>query len=195
VEEPPRRVPVLGHADVVVVGGGVAGGCAAIAAARQGARTLLIEESGHITLHLPVGLGIVIGVPRWQPTLREGLLRDFTERLVQTGQFHDHPVTVEEVLRRGEIILRHHDVASTAMLSLLGDAGVRLLFHARLAEVVLDQEAVRAVVLETPQGRVAVTGKCFVDGTELGEVAAGRRRPHAPRGGVPGLAGVRGRRR
>jgi hypothetical protein len=46
--EPARDIPVLGHWDVIVAGGGPAGCAAAWAAARCGARTLLVEKSGHL---------------------------------------------------------------------------------------------------------------------------------------------------
>ena len=43
IREPARDIPVFGQYDVVVVGGGIAGVAASIAAAREGARTALIE--------------------------------------------------------------------------------------------------------------------------------------------------------
>ena len=48
VAEPSRQIPVLGHWDVVVCGGGPAGCAAAIAAARHGAKTLLVEKYGYL---------------------------------------------------------------------------------------------------------------------------------------------------
>lgn len=54
--EPAREIPVLLNADVVVVGGGTTGPIAAIAAARQGKKTVLIERFGSLGGNLTLGL-------------------------------------------------------------------------------------------------------------------------------------------
>ena len=141
VLEPQRRIPVTHHADVVVIGaaeGGLGGCMAAVAAARHGATALLIEESGSIGLHVPIALGVVIGINGWKPTIHEGLFREFAENVARTGQYHYQPVTPEEVLSRGEIIIRHHEVVSTAILSMLKEAGVQMLFHAKVVDTVTE---------------------------------------------------------
>lgn len=47
-EEPKRQIPVTHEVDVLVVGAGPAGVCAAISAARMGADTMLIEQQGAV---------------------------------------------------------------------------------------------------------------------------------------------------
>ncbi len=48
IQEPKREIPVLREVDVAVVGGGAAGICATVAAARNGTNTLLIESSAYL---------------------------------------------------------------------------------------------------------------------------------------------------
>src|SRR5260370_16693199 len=57
IEEPARRVPLYGEYDVAVLGGGQAGIAAAVAAARAGRRTLLVERYGFLG-----GMGTAAGV-------------------------------------------------------------------------------------------------------------------------------------
>src|SRR5712664_3440339 len=57
IDEPARRVPLYGEYDVAVLGGGPAGIAAAVAAARAGRRTLLIERYGFLG-----GMGTAAGV-------------------------------------------------------------------------------------------------------------------------------------
>jgi flavin-dependent dehydrogenase len=168
VVEPEREIPITHRADVVVVGatvGGLGGCMAAVAAARQGAETILIEESGHIDPHVPLGLGVVIGIEGWRPAIREGLCRDFVRYLVEMGQHYYQPLTEEALLARGEIIIRYHEVVTTAMLKMLQDAGVKMLLHARAAGAVVEDGKLQALIIESPQGRHAVAGKVFVDST------------------------------
>jgi hypothetical protein len=175
VSEPARSIPVTHRADVVVIGageGGLGGCTAAIAAARHGASALLVEERSYIGLHVPIALGVVIGIKGWQPTIHEGLLREFAEATARTGQYNFQPVTPAEILDRGEIIIRHHDVASTAMLGMLQKAGVPILFHCKFVDTVVEDGRVMAIIVESPQSRHAIAGQVFIDSTGLADVAA-----------------------
>src|SRR5688500_10663854 len=77
VDEPARKTPVIYEVDVVVIGGGLSGVGAALGAARNGAKTLLIERGGHLGGWLRgTGLGsnLAISAPNWHPALNEGVL-------------------------------------------------------------------------------------------------------------------------
>lgn len=173
--ESPRDVPVTHEADVVVAGaceGGLGGCMAAVAAARRGAKVVLIEGAGHIGLHIPIGLGVVIGIPGWKPTMREGLFRELAERVADTGQHDSRPWTKQELLESGRIIIRYHDVVTAALTEMLRGAGVTMLFHTRPVDVVMRGDAVECVIVQSPRGRHAIRGKTFVDSTGLADIAS-----------------------
>ena len=83
ITERTRQIPVIAEADVVVAGGGPGGLPAAIAAARHGARTLLIERYGFLGGLATAGLvKPFLGhtSSRGHTPIVEGLLKEITER-------------------------------------------------------------------------------------------------------------------
>ena len=88
VREPARDVEVVARADVVVVGGGPAGMAAAIAAARNGASTVLLERYNHLGGLASGGMVLVLD-DMWDSRLHEisvrGVCLDLIERLAARG--------------------------------------------------------------------------------------------------------------
>src|SRR5688500_18525641 len=83
VEEPARKTPLLAEADVVVIGGGLSGVGAALGAARNGAKTIVIERTGYLGGWMRgTGLGNVMAIKGWRPGLEEGVLLDITKKMV-----------------------------------------------------------------------------------------------------------------
>src|SRR3972149_3976019 len=83
VREPARETPVMAEAEVVVVGGGPAGPAAAIAAAREGADTILIERYGSLG-GMATG-GLVLMINQYPP----GLCCEILDRLAGLGGSRD----------------------------------------------------------------------------------------------------------
>jgi ribulose 1,5-bisphosphate synthetase/thiazole synthase len=87
ITEPAQEIKVLTEAEVVVVGGGPGGHSAAIAAARNGAKTVLVERYGHLG-GMATG-GIVIQIPHMSdgsPNRQiAGLTQEWLDRLDPIG--------------------------------------------------------------------------------------------------------------
>ncbi len=166
IAEPARQIPVIAEVEVLVCGGGAAGTAAAIAAARAGARTMLIERYGCLG-GLATG-GLVIVIP---PLLRDG------ERVIGgIGQ-----ETIERLVARGEASYRNDASLSSAFdpeaLKRLSDemcleAGVQLRLHCWVVDVFGERGRPEGVIIESKAGRQAIRARQIVDCTGDGDVAA-----------------------
>jgi hypothetical protein len=173
VREPARDTPVLYDVDVVVVGGGLSGVGAALGAARNGAKTLVIERTGFLGGWMRgngLGGALAISAPDWRPALNEGVLLDITNRTIAMGM--ERHVDLESVLKRGDIQVWNHEILPQVFQSLVVQAGGQILYFSTYAGSIVKDGKIDAVLVETPVGRGAVRGKIFIDCTGLATVAA-----------------------
>ena len=172
--EPARQTPIWGEYDVVVLGGGPAGMAAAVAAARAGRSTLLIERYGFLG-----GMGTAAGVTNFcglhanvHGDIRQvvhGVADDLLQRIDRLGGLNaPHNLF-------GKTVAQAYDTAAYKIAAddLLASAGVQVLFHALAAGVVMaSSRQVHALLIETKSGRRAVVGRCFIDCSGDGDLAA-----------------------
>jgi hypothetical protein len=165
IHEPARETPVLDEVDVLVVGGGPAGYCAAVAAARQGARTALVERYGCLGGLATGGLvlymdGIFDTVGR---RVMGGLVWETMQRLEALGGLAQDSPT------RLHVDSEWLQVAADALCH---EAGVQLWFHAWAVGAYLADGRVAGAILETKSGRQAILARVCVDATGDGDLAA-----------------------
>jgi hypothetical protein len=168
IQEAARDVAVHAEADVVVAGAGPAGLAAAVAAARTGARTVLIERYGFMGGMATAGLiGPLLGhtAGEGRPVV-EGLCREWTERMAALGG----AVPWQQAL--GEWGIRFDPEAFKYVADrMVEEAGVHPLLHSLVCGTVMADGALEAVLLETKQGRLAVRGSVFVNATGDADLA------------------------
>ena len=174
VLEPARCIPVVYDADVVVAGGGISGIFAALAAAEQGAKTVLIEKFGAVGGSFGPGMNS-----------QEGALKN------HHGEFHKG-APIESV--KGDVtalpkkfadmffaihsgrrsrFLGDSNLCSYVALKMLKDAGVIMMLSCYACDPIMEGDRVCGVFIENKSGRQAVRAKVVIDAT--GEADISRR--------------------
>ena len=147
--------------DVVVAGGGTAGVAAAIAAARNGADTLLIEKYGFLGGTMTAGLvNPFMTFHAGNRQIIKGIFQEIIDHLKDMGGYDEKTKASE-------------NQAMTLVLDqMVKEAGVRLLLHTYVTDVILTKmNKVRGVEIYNKSGRQVVLGKVTVDATGDGDVA------------------------
>lgn len=177
-----KKIPVYGEFDVCVLGGGPAGAAAAVEAARCGSRVLLCEASGMLggmattalvgpfmTSYDRDGNKCVVG----------GIFEETVRRMAEIGgaitpDKTDAPSVYTSFLKKYH---RHVTPFDSFALQLTFDrmtreAGVHVLLYTRFADSVTEEGRIREVILDAPQGLIAVRAGIFIDATGNADVAA-----------------------
>ncbi len=199
VREPARDIRVWKEADVVVIGGGPGGVGAAVAAARSGARTVLIERYGHLGGMATGGLVNIL------PNLSDmtgkqhvyGLTQELIDRLDKRGGTSYPPrdkwgSTEDDIVNYyldanlGWFYVRedanigkkrvHYsavvdpEVFKDELNTIVLESGADLLLHSWGTQIIMDGNAVTGVFFESKSGRQAVLGKVIIDATGDGDI-------------------------
>lgn len=148
-----REVPVTCETEVIVVGGGMAGVAAAVAAAREGAKVLLIERFGALG-----GMATLNYVPpALNVTLTRGLAAEFDRRWNEKG---------------GSAERRNPEIMKQVFLEMVQGAGAKLLFYTLATDAIVENGTIKGVIAETKAGPQAFLGQIVIDCTGDGDVAA-----------------------
>ncbi|HRE79766.1 MAG TPA: FAD-dependent oxidoreductase [Opitutaceae bacterium] len=153
---PEQSVPVLGTFDVVVVGSGSAGVCAALASARRGATTLLLEASPVIGGTAATGLPLLTTNDYKGRQLAFGVLQEIFDTLKREQAFDGN-------LARGFYFCYDVDKYRLVVTRLLLQAGVTIRTHTRLVGVRKSEARLTHVMVHRKEGFGAYQGRAFVD--------------------------------
>ena len=163
VHESPRETNILTEADVVVVGAGPAGVTAAIAAAREGADTILMDRYGHLGGMATGGLVLM-----FSPSAGQG--QEWMDRLNKVNGVHDLSRTSEP--EWGHTKMVDPELLKCTLNDMTLEAGVRLFLHSWSSAAVVDNNTVKGIIFESKSGRQAIMGKVIIDATGDGDVYA-----------------------
>lgn len=147
-----RRVPVRYQADLAVIGGGIAGVSAAAAAARSGARVILVERFAVTGGMLTTG-----GVANFcdGSQIRHALGEVFAEIMRDLDTWkaigHERPSVF------------HYETLAVILQELLLRRGVKLLLHTQFVDARVDRRRITEIIVSGPSGPEAIRARQFID--------------------------------
>jgi hypothetical protein len=163
IEESPRKIPVMAETDVLVVGGGPGGLSAALAAAREGVKTMLVERYGCFGGVITQSM---IGTIAWYRSSMEtvdagGIGVEFEQRAKAMGA--STPIYLYEVI-------------DTEMFKYIADqmvqeAGIIPVLHCATVDTIMEGSTIRGVITESKSGRQAILAKRVIDASGDADIA------------------------
>ena len=170
VYEAGRDIPVAGETDVLVIGGGLAGIAAAVAAARNGARVLILEKTialgglatlGHVCVYLPIDDGA-----------GNKIYGGMVEELMHVCHRYSYD-DIPECWKSGEWVVENPTgryqctfnipAAVLALDEYIKDEGVEVMFDTSVCMPIMEGNVCKGVIVENKGGRSAYLCKMLID--------------------------------
>ena len=163
--EAPRITPVIAETEVLIVGGGPAGIGAALASARQGAKTLLIERYGCLG-----GMITQVGVEsiawyRHQGVIEAGgILLEIEKTAYEMGAANKEC--------QSESMAINAQAFKYVADNMMKESGVSMILHCYAVDVIVENNIIKGIITESKSGRRAILAKRIIDCTGDADIVA-----------------------
>ena len=164
IEEKARKIEVAARHDVVVVGGGTGGVTAAIACARQGVDTLIVEQFGYLGGSQTAALVTpMMGISAEGTCSIGGINEEIRLRMMASGDAGEQPGIANGWF--------NPEMLKFVLDDFCLEASVQLRFHTTLSDVIVEDGTVKGLVVESKSGRQAILCRRVIDASADADVA------------------------
>lgn len=175
-----REIPVTYECDVLIAGGGTAGVVAAIASARTGAKTMLVEKENFLGGSLLNGAGPIhsfFNLYQAFPDAKKvqvirGIPQDIIDRMIRDGGSYGHLEQEVGGDHDSTATLIDRELYKNTANQMVLEEGVHLLLNTWLAGAVCQNGTISHVIIENKSGRQAIAAKVFIDCTGDADLTA-----------------------
>jgi hypothetical protein len=143
--------------DVIIIGGGTSGAIAAIAAARSGARTLVLEKNNILGGMLSAGMSLIGALDAEGHWALGGIGRQLIDSLIEKGYATPPTGSVAGAIAQDPEMLKLY------LLRMARDAGVEILFHSFVVDVDAGDRQIRTVTVANKGGLTKYSARVFID--------------------------------
>lgn len=169
---PIGELPIVREKQVIVAGGGPAGIAAAIAAARNGASTILLERYGYLGGMASTGLPLLTFHDQKGSQVIKGIAQEMIDKLSDRGATLGHrPAEFTEHRLPSTVTPIDPEDFKYLSMEMAIDAGVELRFHSWAFEVFKDEKNVNGVITLSKNGLEGIKGDIVIDCTGDGDLA------------------------
>ena len=165
IEEPARKIPVMAETDILVVGSGPGGLSAALAAAREGVSTMLVERFGCFGGNITQAGVESIAWYRHEKTVESGGIgSEFEKRAKEMGASRKEPQSLSDAL-------------DTEMFKYVADrmvqeAGIVPVLHCLGVQTIMEGNTLKGLITESKSGRQAILARRIIDATGDADIAS-----------------------
>jgi|APSaa5957512622_1039677.scaffolds.fasta_scaffold10374_1 hypothetical protein len=159
-------IPVVDEVDVLIAGAGIAGCMAAVTAARNNDRVMLVDQFGYLGGNMGPGVfaGGVVHLALSQPdAMQEGLKGIPGEFVSRCAGYVDGQLGHDKIY--------DSQVVNYVWLKLMEENNVRLMLNTQVSEALMEGKRVAGLIVSNRSGRKAIRAKVTVDATGEADVA------------------------
>ena len=152
--------------DVAVIGGGPGGIPAAIAAARQGAKVLLVEKNGFLGGNMTIGLPLLGYLDKDGNTVIKGIAQELVDAMTELGACSPHTWCPNH----NSVTIMDEEVFKVVALDKCIKAGVEILLYTQVIDTNVENGELKSVTLFGKGRRMELEADVFIDATGDGDV-------------------------